>query len=431
LLSEKITMHKNTVTNNPFNIIVIVAALGYFVDIYDLILFGIVKDMSLKEIIWGITDPTFKLSHIQQNILINQGASLLGIQMMGMLIGGIIWGILGDKLGRLSTLFLTILLYSIATLVNGFVHDITQYSILRFIAGVGLAGELGVGITLVSEVMSKESRGWGTTMVSGVGIAGAVLGYLVSTNFGWRETYYVGGGLGFVLLILRISVYESGMFKTMKEKSVSRGNFLKLFTNGKRFKKYLFSIMIGIPVWYVIGILVIFSPQFAGKDIFNIQGTVTGGKAVMYHYIGASIGSFVTGMISQHLHSRKKAIYIALIALLIFIICYFSSFNASSTFFYIILFMLGVAQGYWAVFVTTASEQFGTNLRATVTTTVPNFVRGMTTPMTLALALGWVQVNQMWNFTVIVGIIVMSLALYALYKMDETYGKDLDYFEEI
>ncbi len=413
-------MSEKLATKNPFNIIVIVAALGYFVDIYDLILFGIVKDPSLKDI--GITDP---------QMIIDQGATLLGIQMIGMLIGGMIWGILGDKLGRLSTLFLTILIYSASTFANGFIHDFNQYAVLRFISGIGLAGELGVGITLVSEVMTKEHRGYGTALVSGVGIAGAVLGYLVTKYFGWREAYYVGGGLGLALLILRVSVYESGMFKKMKEEKVKRGSFISLFTNKKRFFKYLNSIMIGIPVWYVIGILVIFSPQL-GEKVFNIQGVIIGGAAIMYHYIGASIGSIVTGLISQWLKSRKKALLIALSVLTVFIAIYFSMFNASVTFFYTVLFLLGIAQGYWAVFVTSASEQFGTNLRSTVTTTAPNFVRGLTFLMAIAFKrMGKIEAIGLWNSALIIGVVVMVLAFIALYNLEETYGKDLDYFEEI
>lgn len=404
-------------TGKILNIIVIVAALGYFVDIYDLILFGIVKDPSLRAI--GVSEAQ----------LIDQGASLLGIQMIGMLVGGIVWGILGDKLGRLSTLFLTILLYSAATFANGFIENINQYFWLRFISGIGLAGELGIGITLVSEVMTKEKRGYGTAIVSGVGIAGAVLGYFVTSHYNWRYTYYVGGGLGMLLLILRISVYESGMFKKIKEENVQRGNILSLFTNGKRFKKYIYSILIGVPVWYVIGVLVIFSPQLADKA-FHIKGTIIGGKSVMYHYIGASIGSFVTGMISQWLMSRKKALGIALISLTVFMIIYFSLFNVGELLFYIVIFLLGLAQGYWAVFVTAASEQFGTNLRATATTTIPNFVRGSTYLMALSFkSMGKNPDIGLWGSALIIGIIVMSLAFLSLWKLDETYGKDLDYIE--
>lgn len=403
-------------TKNPFNIIVIVAALGYFVDIYDLILFSIVRISSLKAI--GVPD----------NLLLENGIFLLNMQMAGMLIGGIVWGILGDKKGRLSVLFLTILLYSLANIANGFVQNMTQYAVLRFIAGIGLAGELGVGITLVAEVMTKETRGYGTTIVSGVGIAGAVLAFTVA-EFGWQIAYWVGGVLGLLLLILRVFVYESGMFGKLKEKPVKRGDFLSLLTKKKLFFKYLYCILIGVPVWYVIGILITFSPEF-GRDILHIKGEINAGKAIMYHYIGASLGSFITGLISQWLRSRKKSLVIALVSLSIFITGYFSAFNLSASLFYIIIFILGIAMGYWAVFVTTASEQFGTNIRSTATTTIPNFVRGATVPVTFLFQYLGYRIG-LWSSGIIVGIICLSLAFFSLYKLEETYEKDLDYVEEM
>ncbi len=407
-------------TKNPFNIIVIVAALGYFVDIYDLILFSIVRIPSLKGL--GITD---------NDSIKNIGIALLNMQMLGMLTGGIIWGILGDKKGRLSVLFLTILLYSLANIANGFVQTLPQYYILRFLAGVGLAGELGIGITLVSEVMTKETRGYGTTIVSGIGIAGAVLGFLVADLFDWRAAYFVGGALGLLLLILRVSVYESGMFSKLKHEPVKRGDFLSLFRNKRKFLKYIYCILIGVPVWYVIGILVTFSPEFARK-VLHVQGEINAGKSVMYHYIGASVGSFLLGILSQYLRSRKKSLGAALSALLVFIVAYFCSFGATTAFFYSIIFVLGLAQGYWAVFITTASEQFGTNLRATVTTTAPNFVRGSTVLMTSLYGLieTWMNLGML-AAGVIVGIIVLSLSFFALFHLEETYHKDLDYTEVI
>lgn len=404
---------------NPFNSIVIVAALGYFVDIYDLILFGIVRVPSLKAI--GVPDDQ----------LLDVGIYLLNMQMIGMLLGGILWGILGDKKGRLYTLFGTILLYSLANIANGFVTSVPEYAWMRFIAGVGLAGELGVGITLVSEVMAKETRGYGTMIVSGVGIAGAAFGFLVADQFNWQVAYWVGGSMGLVLLVLRFIVSESGMFEKIRKHDVSKGNFFMLFTNRKRFFKYLYCILIGVPVWFVIGILVIFSPEFAQK-VFHIPETISGGKALMYHYIGASIGSFATGWLSQLLKSRRKALAISIVSLTLTMIVYFVSFGFSVTMFYVVIFLLGIAQGYWAVFITTASEQFGTNLRATVTTTVPNFVRGSTVLMTLAFQfLKSDDVIGMQYAGYLIGAIVMLLAFLSVYKMDETYHKDLDYIEPV
>ena len=403
------------VIKNPLNIIVIVAALGYFVDIYDLILFGIVRVPSLR----GIGIP--------EDQIYSEGIFLLNMQMIGMLLGGIIWGIMGDKKGRLPVLFITIAMYSLANIANGFVQNIEQYAVLRFFAGLGLAGELGIGITLVSEVMSQETRGYGTTIVSGIGIAGAVLGFLVADIFDWRMAYWVGGGLGILLLLMRVSVFESGMFEKTKKIAISRGNFLSIFYKKSRFLKYLYCILIGVPIWYVISVLAITAPEFS-KEL-NISGEINGGAAVTYHYIGASIGSFVTGLISQLLKSRKKSLLIALVFLTLFTVLYFTSFGASSAYFYTIVALLGLAQGYWAVFITTSSEQFGTNLRATVTTTVPNFVRGSTVLTSYSVYL-LKDSFDLWTAGIIVGAVCISIAFISLFFLEETYHKDLDYIEE-
>ncbi|HEV7230503.1 MAG TPA: MFS transporter [Bacteroidia bacterium] len=403
----------NQYHRSPLNIIVIVAALGYFVDIYDLILFGIVRIPSLRSL--GVAEADLRAV----------GVSLANKQMLGMLLGGIVWGILGDKKGRLATLFGTILLYSLANIANGFVTNIEQYAWLRAIAGFGLAGELGIGITLVSEVMSKENRAYATSIVSGVGICGAVLAYGVSL-WGWREAYWTGGALGLCLLALRIYVNESGMFARVKESGAVRGDFLSLFTNFKRFIKYLNCILIGLPVWFVIGILIIFSKEFG--EALGITGTISPGKAIMFHYSGAAIGSILTGFISQKLKSRRKSIALAIFLVAICSAWYFSARGASPTLFFIIMFWLGVAQGYWAMFITVASEQFGTNIRSTVTTTVPNFVRGGTALMTL----WWLNLSagsDIIHAAIIVGSTVIVLALIAVWQMDETHGKDLDYSE--
>lgn len=405
----------NKSTTNPFNIIVIVAALGYFVDIYDLILFGIVMKPSLKAI------------GIPEEMMFDVGGSLLGMQMIGMLVGGIVWGILGDKKGRLSTLFLTILLYSLANIANGFIQNIEQYKIIRFIAGFGLAGELGVGITLVSEVMTKESRGIGTSIVAGIGILGAVLGFLVADLFDWRMAYWVGGGLGLLLLLMRISVYESGMFEKTKQENVSRGNFLSLFSSGKNIKKYLLSICVGIPVWYVISQLTIQSSAYA-KEL-NITGEIVGGKAVMFHYIGASFGSLIFGLLSEKLKSRKKALLTATGSLAIFISLYFFMQGISPTLFYIIIGLLGISMGgLWTVFMTNASEQFGTNIRSTVTTTAPNFVRGTTELIRISITSMRGSMG-LWSAGLLIGIIVILISLVSIFFSEETHGKDLDYNE--
>ncbi len=399
------------------NAAVIVAALGYFVDIYDLILFSIVRVPSLKDL--GLTGDA----------ITTVGLNLLNIQMIGMLLGGIIWGVMGDKRGRISVLFLTILLYSAANILNGMVHTLNEYYVCRFFAGLGLAGELGVGITLVSEVMSQEKRGFGTTIVSSIGITGAIVGFLVSDLFDWRVAYYFGGGMGLMLLLLRVLMYESGMYSKLKESTVKKGSFLSLFSNRKRFIKYLKCILIGVPVWYIIGVLVTLSPEFASEKGLNIVGDIVAGKAVMYHYIGASIGAFLTGMLSQYIKSRKKALIISLFSLAITLVWFFLSSGVTEPTFYFILLVIGIPNGYWAVFVTTASEQFGTNLRATTTTSIPNFVRGATVLVTTAFNFFKSGSLGIIGAGITLGIVVLTLAIYSSFTIDESYHKDLDYYE--
>ncbi|MBA2746639.1 MAG: MFS transporter, partial [Flavisolibacter sp.] len=345
-----------------FSVPVIVGALGYFVDIYDLLLFGIIRKQSLRSL--GLNEEQ----------VLSSGENIISIQMAGLLIGGIIWGIMGDKRGRLSVLFGSIILYSLANIANGLVVNTGQYAAVRFIAGIGLAGELGAGITLVSELLSKEKRGIGTSLVAGIGLTGAVAAYFISQVFDWRICYFIGGGLGLLLLLLRVSVFESGMFNQVKQLNVVRGDFRMFFNNAARFKKYALSILIGLPTWYVIGVLVTFSDQF-GKH-FGISETIDPGRAIMFAYAGISIGDILIGLVSQVLKSRKKALFIFYGITLLFMGLFFTQQDGSAERMYIICAGLGFGTGFWAIFVTMAAEQFGTNLRATAATTVPNMVRG-------------------------------------------------------
>lgn len=402
-------------TKNPLNIIVIVAALGYFVDIYDLILFSIVRVESLKAI--GITDPA---------LITHYGEHLLKIQMWGMLTGGLLWGILGDKRGRVSVLFGSILLYSVANIVNAYIQNVEQYSWLRFIAGVGLAGELGAGITLVNESMTKEQRGYGTMIVVSFGVLGAAAANLVGRNFGWHSAFIVGGVMGLALLIMRIGVYESGMYHSLKDNKIKKGNFFKLFQNRSRFIKYLSCIAVGVPIWYSIGILTSFSPEFA--KALGVTGPIKAGDAVMCYYLGTSFGDFLSGYLSQVFKSRKKIIFAYLILTTIMVLVYLFSNGVSPTVFYINCALLGVAAGYWAVFVTIASEQFGTDIRSIVTTTVPNFVRGSLVLLTNLNAFLKID-HSIIVSALIVGGIALTIAYLSLFGMHETYGKDLNYVE--
>ncbi len=414
-----------------FNATIIVAALGYFVDIYDLILFSIVRVPSLKSI--GI---------IGKENLESNGLLLINIQMLGMLLGGIIWGILGDKKGRLSVLFGSILLYSLANIANGMVTSLNQYMILRFIAGFGLAGELGAGITLVVEQMHKTHRGYGTTMVATIGVSGAIFGgllgfYVGMHGDGWRTCYYIGGGMGLALLLMRIGILESGMFEKLKSQhEVQRGNLMVILSNFKNLKKYIKCILIGWPCWYVIGILVTLSPEFS--EALHINGKIVTPLAVAASYAGTTFGDFLCGIISQWLKSRTKTILIYLLTTVACLIVYFCSAGISASLFYFVIFLVGTAVGYWAVFVTIAAESFGTNIRSTVTTTVPNFVRG-SLPIISAIFTAFKMLLKKNDFShdnillysaIITGIIVMGLSLWAVLRMEETFHKDLNYVEE-
>jgi len=398
-----------------FSVPVIVAALGYFVDIYDLLLFSIVRRPSL--IALGIPESD----------LLSQGEFLLQVQMTGLLVGGLIWGIMGDKLGRLSVLFGSILLYSLANIANGFVTTVDQYAWLRFIAGVGLAGELGAGVTLVSEILPARLRGYGTTIIATVGLMGAVVGNFLSKVYDWQVSYFIGGGLGLLLLIARISVFESGMFLKTKEKDVQRGNFFQLFTKKTRFLKFIGCIFIGLPIWYTIGVLVTFSPEFA--SVMKISGVVGAGDAVMFSYIGLAVGDLMSGVSSQLVRSRKKIVKLFIILTLGFVVLYLFMPIKTSAFFYFCCFLLGVGIGYWALFVTIAAEQFGTNLRSTAATTVPNFIRGTVVPITLAFQYLRGHFGIIHG-ALIIGIITVIIAFISLRLIDETYGRDLN-FEEI
>lgn len=408
-------MIQRSVLKQLLQIPVIVAALGYFVDIYDLLLFSIVRVDSLKSV--GINDGN----------LLNEGVRLINMQMGGLLIGGIFWGILGDKRGRITVLFASILIYSIANFANGFVTNVDQYAILRFVAGIGLAGELGVGITLVAEILPKEIRGYGTSLVAGVGMLGAVLAYAIADSFQWRVAYFIGGGLGLLLLLMRVKVFESGIFEKVKEKSVSRGNFFQLFSSRKQFFKYFRCILIGIPVWFVAGILMTFSPEF-GK-VLDLGAPIVAGKAVMWEYLGLTIGDISSGVLSQYFNSRKKVVFLFVSLVGVLSAVYLFVPLQSDVIFYGLCVLLGFGAGYWALFVTIAAEQFGTNMRATVATTVPNFVRGSILLMT-PLFLIFKDQFGILKGAGLLGLLCIGIALIGLLYMEETFGKDLNFVED-
>ena len=405
------------------NTTVIVSALGYFVDIYDLILFGIVRKPSLEAL--GVIGDQQK--HI--------GDFLLNSQMIGMLVGGLLWGILGDKKGRLNVLFGSIIMYSIANIANGMVDlfpsnlQIGGYALLRFIAGVGLAGEFGAGVTLVNETMTKENRGWGTSIIAGVGALGAVAAGLIGNYFNdWKLSYFIGGGLGILLLFLRMATFESGMFEKYKnDTQVFKGNLKLIFNNFSNFKKYLACISLALPIWFAIGVIVLLSVEFSKNIGVNPMMKVP--TAIVFCYLGLSLGDFLSGAISQWVKSRKYVISAYIIASTIISILICSSHNISDTQFYIYIFLLGLFNGYWVIAVTMSSEQFGTNIRSTVTNTVPNFVRGAVVPITLLFRYFEKETSSGLNAAIYVCLICSVLAMIGIVYLKDTFGKDLDYIE--
>jgi len=403
---------------DPKILIIIVASLGYFVDIYDLILFNVVKKASLMSI--GIPEDQIKDWEIY----------LFNWQMGGMLVGGILWGVLGDTRGRLKVLFGSILMYSLANIANAYVWDTTSYAAVRFIAGVGLAGELGAGITLVAETMKKEERGYGTMVIVTFGALGAVCAALIGDFFSWKTAYWVGGIMGLALLAMRVGTIESGMFKNIEHKRVSKGDFLGLFISRKRLFKYINCIFLGLPVWFVVGLVIALSESYF-TPLLQVGEKTSTLKAVMYCYIGLSAGDLLSGLLSQWWKSRLKVIvsYLVFSVAAVFLFFYTTPGNGAA-YYYFSCFILGIGTGYWALFVTVAAEQFGTNIRATVTTTVPNFVRGAVIPITF----GFKYLVEMSGLgpivcALIVGAICIGLALMSSFMLKETFGKDLDYVE--
>jgi MFS family permease len=397
-----------------FSLPVVVGALGFFVDVYDLLLFGIIRR------------PSLQAMGLSQDELFSQGENIISIQMTGLLVGGILWGVVGDKKGRLNVLFGSILLYSIANIANGFVQTIPQYIVLRFIAGVGLAGELGAGITLASEILPKEKRGIAASMIAGFGIFGAVTAFFVSQTFDWRICYFIGGTMGLLLLILRISVSESHIFSSVKSEPVKRGNFFMLFANKERAKRYIFCILIGTPTWYVIGVLVTFSDKFG--EAFGIKG-VDPGKAIMFLYLAIAFGDFTVGWLSNWLRSRKKALFIFYGITSFFMLLFFLQNHGSPMTMYLICAGLGYGAGFTVVYITMSAEQFGTNLRATAAVSIPNMVRGML-PLIILLFKGlrnWTGSYATGGW--ITGVILMAISILAALQIKESFGKDLNFVE--
>ncbi len=402
---------KNT---SLFQLAVIVSALGFFVDVYDLLLFSIIRKSSLLDL--GLSPAAVG----------TEGEFIISIQMLGLLLGGILWGVVGDKKGRLKVLFGSILLYSIANILNGMVTTTLQYTVLRFIAGIGLAGELGAGITLVSELLPKEKRGIASAMIASFGILGAVAAFAMHSFFPWRVCYYIGGVLGLLLLALRMRVNESGLYTEQTTSAQQRGNFWMFFTNRNRFTRYMRCILIGLPAWYIIGVLVTFSDQFGAA--FGIRD-IDPAKAIVVLYSAIAFGDLSVGLLSRRLQSRKKALFIFYGITVFFLTLFFQQQGGTATNFYLICAGLGYGSGFTVVYITMSAEQFGTNLRATAAISIPNMVRGA---LPLIILLFQYTRHQFGSYITggwVTGSILFSIAILAALNLEETYGKDLDFIE--
>lgn len=398
------------------NLTVIVVALGYFVDILDLTLFNMVRRQSLLDI------------GIPENLLVSKGLFLLNTQMIGMLVGGIFWGQMGDKKGRMASLFASILMYSLANILNAFVTNFESYVALRFIAGVGLAGELGVGITLISELLPQNRRGIGTTFVATIGVLGAVLGGILVEVFDWRLCYAIGGALGLLLLFLRVSVSESAVFKKVHDNpNIIKGNLWLFVKNRSLLKKTILCTLIGVPIWYIAGIVMPFSPELATQ--LGVTDPILSSRAIAISYLGLAVGDFLSGLTSQLLRSRKKALFLfQSLSLILVIILFFSVSEKGQLYFYSLCFALGIGAGFWALFVMIAAESFGTNIRSTAATSIPNFVRASVVPMSLLLTFGRLYLS-LWQATLYVGLMVFFLSLISTFFYKETFHDSLDYNE--
>ncbi len=393
---------------------VIVSAFGYFVDIFDLVLFSMLRVPSLKDL--GLTPEE----------ILTKGVWILNAQMAGFFVGGILFGIIGDKFGRKQALFGSIFLYSIANILNAFVWEPYFYMIIRFLAGLGLAGELGGAITLVSETLSKEDRGWGTTVVASFGISGAIFAGIFAEILHWRMMYVLGGLLGLVLLFFRIKVYESAIFEKVRTKDIRKGDLILLFSSSERIFRFFKVILVGLPIWYSVAIPIVLSPEM-GK-ILQVKGEVQASIAVAVNYAGIAFGDFLSGSLSQILKSRKKSIMIFMLFLIVMLGIYYFVRGLSLLQFYILAFILGIGAGYWVVFITTAAEHFGTNLRATVATITPNFIRFSVVPITSSFLALKPNFGMVWS-AVIVGAGCFIISILSWIFLEETYGKDLDFLE--
>jgi MFS transporter, putative metabolite:H+ symporter len=389
------------------------AALGYFVDLYDIVIFGVVRVASLNDL--GLTgaDNT------------HWGIWLLNLQMIGMLIGGFFWGVVGDRMGRRFALIATIALYSLANLANAFVVTVEQYAVLRLLAGIGLAGELGAGVTLISELLPAKRRGYGATVIAVLGLCGALTASIIGAELPWRWAYGIGGGMGLLVLAMRIAVLrESAMFEERKAQGQTQGQMLLLRPD--LLLRFVAVTAVGVPIWYASALFVNLAPEY-GKAL-NLSAALTVAEVLRWQSVGLAIGSGISGLASEWMRSRRAVVLACISTMIVCTLGLMSLDGASPRTYCLVMAAMGLAQGYWTAFIVLAAEQFGTNLRATAATSLPNVVRAMTVPVTLSVSALWPLMGLV-PATLAVGALVFSLSLLALWRLRETYGTDLDYVE--
>jgi MFS family permease len=397
-----------------FSAAVIVAALGYFVDIYDLILFTIVRTTSLRDL------------GLEGDVGFRAGVLLLNTQLVGMLLGGALWGVLGDKLGRMQALFASIVTYSLANLANAFVTGVKGYAACRFIAGIGLAGELGAGITLVSELVGPAARGWATTLVATVGMGGALFAVTLSRFLGWRSLYVTGGLLGLSLLVARVRVADSALFERVRNGGHVRGKLAMLVSTPKRFVAFASCVAVGVPIWFIVGVLITFAPELTSA--LAVTGRVEAADAVFWFYAGVACGDVASGALSQWRASRKQAV----VAFLLLEACAAAAFltarGASVPGILALSCFAGFSTGYWAVLVTLSAEHFGTNLRATAATVIPNVIRATAVPITLGFSALSPRLGVV-GAAAIVGTGCLTVAALGTKGLRETFARDLEFVD--
>lgn len=395
------------------NAVVVTAALGTLVDILDLTLFQSVRVASLKDL------------GVSPDALFRTGIMLLNIQLAGLLIGGLLWGVIADRRGRRSVLFASILMYSLTTLACAWVSSVPMYAALRFIGGIGLAGEMGAGVTLIVEVMGRENRGYGTTICAAAGVSGAIGGGMLATHLPWRTAYIIGGLLGLGLFLLRATTSESSMFARSRAESRGRGG-LAIFRQWKTAKRFLLSLAIGLPIFFVLLIIAPFAPEIGAALAPGHAVTAAVGTGAVA--VGLTLGDVFSGLLSQKLRSRKRPIAINLGLLSVLLLIFFFVPIPGDKPFSLLIVALGVAAGYFVLFLTNAAEQFGTNLRGTAAISAPNIMRAMVIPMTILMK-GLSPSVGLRGALVIISGVSIAIALLALRALPETFGRDLDFDE--